>query len=400
MPIVSIIVPTYNRAHLLSECLDALLAQTVAPFEIIVVNDGSTDATREVLERYSTRVKAVHKSNGGKASALNVGLGVAAGDLIWIFDDDDIALPHALETHRDALSRNPDADFTYSGYNLGVRNPETRKLEVAAAYEPFRGPAKSLFLAFAMGASGPEVGFMLQQGMLVRRKCYDELGTFEEAFTHGEDIDMDLRLCRSFRGVRIERPTFMLRRHEGLRGPEADRYSFAEREAKLRETDRKVFRKLYETTDLAKFLDEGDGDAHRRGWEGEALVNRALVMAKWGHNDLMTEDLLRLKDLVGCGIIPLTESVLDRLIRIEAMCERVGSREGARDVRRLAARLVRLNDGDGALRSYLARRYYWKGVEAYRQGGRAWAVRGMARALGVAFRAGARPRRDAAKSAS
>lgn len=395
---VSVIVPTFNRAHLLAECLDALLAQTVAPSEIIVVNDGSTDATREVLERYSSRVRAVHKSNGGKASALNVGLSVAAGDPIWIFDDDDLSLPDALEIHLDVLARNPDADFTYSGYHLGVRDPKTGKLEIAATYEAFRGPAKSLFVAFAMGASGPEVGFMLQQGMVVRRRCYDALGPFEESFTHGEDIDMDLRLCRSFKGLRIDEPTFVLRRHAGARGPKSDRYSYEDRDRKLGETDRKVFRKLYETTELAKFLD--DGDAGRQGWEGEALVNRALVMAKWGHHDLVMEDLWRLGDLVGCRTVPLNRAILDGLVQVDVTCQRAGSFREAREVRRLMAGLIRNSDDDGTLRNHLTRYYYWKGRERLRQGEWMELVRGVARAARFArFGRRAEPRVNEAGAA-
>ncbi len=393
----SVIVPTFNRAHLLPECLDALLAQTLPPDEIIVVNDGSTDGTREALEQYRDRVKALHKPNGGKASALNAGLGVATGDLIWIFDDDDISLPHALETHMDALSRNPDAGFTYSGYHLGVQDQDGG-IVIAKTYKPFRGPARSLFLQFAMGASGPDVGFMLQQGMLVRRRCYDKLGPFEESFTYGEDVDMDLRLCLSFRGVPIETPTFIIRRHEGPRGPEADRYSYARREAKLRETDRKVYRKLYETTDLARFLDEDEPDTSQRGWEGEALVNRARIMAKWGHHDLVMDDLRRLSDLIGRGMVPLDKGLLDGLVRVDVTCQRAGSLRDAREVRRLAAGLVRINDDGGTLRNYLAKRYFWKGVEEYRLGKRAGAIRGVARALGVACRVGGRPHREPAKA--
>jgi hypothetical protein len=281
---------------------------------------------------------------------------------------------------------------------LGVPDAETGKLQIAATYGAFQGPAKNLFLAFAMGASGPDVAFMSQGAMLVRRVCYDEVGPFDESLTRSEDLDMDLRLCRAFQGLRLDAPTFIIRRHAGARGPAADRYSFADRDRKLAETDRKVYRKLYGTTDLEKFVDDPGFDGSRVGWQGEALVNRARVMAKWGHHDLVMKDLRQLSDLIGRRIVPLDRGILDGLVQVDVTCQRAGGLREGREVRRLAAGLVRINDESGMLRSYLAKRYYWKGIEEYRQGKRAGAIRGMVRALGVTCRTGGRPHREPAKA--
>src|SRR5690606_24595967 len=90
---VSIIIPTYNRANYLKESLDSVIAQTYPNKEIIVINDGSTDETTEILQEYKHSIKYFNKENGGKSSAINLGLKKATGDYIWIFDDDDIALP-------------------------------------------------------------------------------------------------------------------------------------------------------------------------------------------------------------------------------------------------------------------------------------------------------------------
>ena len=82
---VSIIVPTFNRAHYLAECLDSLLAQSIPAHEIIVIDDGSEDGTAALLVGYGERIRYVRKENGGKPSAVNLGLAIASGDLIWIF---------------------------------------------------------------------------------------------------------------------------------------------------------------------------------------------------------------------------------------------------------------------------------------------------------------------------
>ena len=151
---VTVIIPTYNRAHFLPECLDAIFSQTVPASEVIVVNDGSTDNTLKTLDSYRDKIISLNKPNGGKASALNLGLAHASGEFIWICDDDDLPLPGALETHLDAIRDNPGADSTYSGYYLGAPDPKTGKLQIIETFPPFQGTSKSLFLSFALGASG------------------------------------------------------------------------------------------------------------------------------------------------------------------------------------------------------------------------------------------------------
>ena len=96
-PRISVLVPTYNRAGLLPQCLASLFAQTLPPSEIIVIDDGSEDGTPELLRSYGRRIRPIRKSNGGKSTALNVGLDAVRGDYVWVIDDDDVALPHALE---------------------------------------------------------------------------------------------------------------------------------------------------------------------------------------------------------------------------------------------------------------------------------------------------------------
>src|SRR5687768_15720087 len=108
------IVPTYNRAQYIGEAIESLLAQTRRPDQIIVVDDGSTDGTLSVLDRYAGRIEIVSKANGGKATAINMAIPRATGGCIWVFDDDDVALPDALERHLHALEQDGQAGFTYS----------------------------------------------------------------------------------------------------------------------------------------------------------------------------------------------------------------------------------------------------------------------------------------------
>jgi glycosyltransferase involved in cell wall biosynthesis len=97
-PSVSVIIPTYNRAGLVTRAIDSVLAQTYPHFEVIVVDDGSTDNTREVLnEGYGDRIRYVHQTNKGSAAARNAGIAASSCDLVAFLDSDDYWLPRKLE---------------------------------------------------------------------------------------------------------------------------------------------------------------------------------------------------------------------------------------------------------------------------------------------------------------
>lgn len=99
-PLVSVIIPLYNRKHLVSRCVKSVCNQTYPHLEIIVVDDGSTDNPDEVLAELTkdTRVKVLRKPNGGVSSARNMGIEAATGEYLQFVDSDDILLPHAIET--------------------------------------------------------------------------------------------------------------------------------------------------------------------------------------------------------------------------------------------------------------------------------------------------------------
>jgi glycosyltransferase involved in cell wall biosynthesis len=104
MPLVSVIIPCYNYARYLSECLESVLAQTVVPEEILVVDDGSTDNTREVAESFrERRVAYVHQQNQGLASARNTGIAHSSGEYLALLDADDVWHPRKIELQLDYL---------------------------------------------------------------------------------------------------------------------------------------------------------------------------------------------------------------------------------------------------------------------------------------------------------
>lgn len=116
-PLVSVIIPTYNRAHLIAQCLKSVLAQTLNDYEVIVVDDGSTDTTRDfLLKAYGNNIRYIsHPTNRGLSAARNTGIEHAQGTYIAVLDDDDVWLPDKLALQIDLMKAKPDVVLAYCG---------------------------------------------------------------------------------------------------------------------------------------------------------------------------------------------------------------------------------------------------------------------------------------------
>ena len=113
-PLVSLIIPTYNRSHTIGAAIDSVLAQTAQDFELIVVDDGSTDDTSDRVKGYSDpRIKYYKKPNGGPSAARNFGVLMATAPWVMYLDSDDVLLPACIETMLSSLSRHPEAVFAF-----------------------------------------------------------------------------------------------------------------------------------------------------------------------------------------------------------------------------------------------------------------------------------------------
>jgi len=119
-PLVSVIIPTYNRAWVLKEAIDSVLAQEFKDFELIVVDDGSTDNTGEILDSYEQDILVLRQSNKGVSAARNRGIDAAEGRLIAFLDSDDLWLPRKLSSQVDFFNSNPAAVIT-DRRNLGAQ---------------------------------------------------------------------------------------------------------------------------------------------------------------------------------------------------------------------------------------------------------------------------------------
>lgn len=317
VPTVAVIIPTYNRAHFVGQAIDSVLSQTRPPDEVIVVDDGSTDATADVVRAFGRRVRYIRKENAGKAAALNRAMPEVESDYIWLLDDDDVALPSALETHLEILAKHPDIAFSY-GAHYAFSGDRPPNLQLLSSQDPV--PVRvvtpcALFVCVMLWFP-----FYLQS-MLVPRRCYEAVGSFDESLTFTEDYDMILRLARRFRGGNAGAPIFCLRVHSGLRGPAHERRAASERSATLLDYDRRIITRLHAALPLADYLPRGTAaDALTSLQARQARLQRACIMSLHG---LFEEAFVDLRGVLdesenGDALSPCERGILQQMLGVEA----------------------------------------------------------------------------------
>lgn len=294
---VSVLVPTFNRAHYLGECLDSLLAQTMPALEIIVIDDGSEDHTAEVVKRYGPRIHYLHKDNGGKPTAVNLGLSLAQGELIWIFDDDDVTLPDAIANRVAALQVMPDAAFVYSTHFYGSDGPNGR-IKRGRLHQLPSCTADNFFFELMKGC------FFHLATALVRADAYAQVGGFDTALLSSEDYDMQLRLARAYPGIYCPEPSFIFRQHSGARGAKAIRYGAGQRVTVFRKFDQRVGQKLRASLPLGDYLVPRVAVVCTPAGQRQALLGRMTVMASKGCLPEMLEDLRSALALMAQDAVP------------------------------------------------------------------------------------------------
>lgn len=210
-PQFSVLVPCYNQAHFLTAALDSLRAQTCGDWEALVVDDGSTDATTEVAERYARldpRIRPFRKPNGGVASALNRGLAEAQGEWICWLSSDDLFLPDKLAVHRDAIRSDPGLRFMHTNFDLHWEETGRRArsgMDVAS----FIPPVEHQVVRFL------QINYFNGITIALRRDVFQSLGGFNEEFRYGQDYDVWLRASALVRSRFIDRSTAVTRLHPG-----------------------------------------------------------------------------------------------------------------------------------------------------------------------------------------
>jgi len=208
-PKFSIIIPTYNQADYLGIALDSVLNQSLPFWEAIIVNDGSTDNTKDVIDKYlllDKRFSAFHKENGGVATALNVGIENARGEWICWLSSDDLFERDKLEVHLNAIQQNPNCKFFHSHWYLLLHaNQQKIAPGLWLQIPPTEFQVTRFFWA----------NYIHGNAIAVHRTVFDEVGLFDESLRQGQDFDMWLRISTKFISHFIDKRTCVTRIHPG-----------------------------------------------------------------------------------------------------------------------------------------------------------------------------------------
>lgn len=205
MPQVTVVLPVYNGARYIKEALDSVFAQTFRDFEVICIDNGSTDETRSILEGYGERVRVLRRENRGPCGGRNEGVRKATAQYIAFLDHDDYWYPRKLEQQVAVLSAEPDVVLVLC--NSDRMDAAGRLLQVGA----------TLAERATMGDSPlgrlMEADQLLSSAILVRRDAFERAGMYDEGLRGFEDFDLCARLKREGRFVFLEESGMCYRVH-------------------------------------------------------------------------------------------------------------------------------------------------------------------------------------------
>ena len=216
----ALVIPAYNRAHLIGETVESALAQRTPFSEIIVVDDGSTDNTLEVLETYRDRITIIGTKNNGVQSARNTGIQAATSDYVTLCDSDDLLEPDFLEIFSAWLGAHPQCDVLYSNFvsfNHKTVFGDRFSASPAGLYDDvvFRDD-----VAMYIDGLVPRIlkfQILFVTGLTIRREKFNEIGPYDVRFNRvgAEDFEFTLRAVVRAQVGFCRRPLARVRRHDG-----------------------------------------------------------------------------------------------------------------------------------------------------------------------------------------
>jgi len=203
MPQVSVVIATYNRAGFICDAIDSVLAQTFTDYEILVVDDGSTDRTPQVLEKYGDRIRYFCQAHRWQAAALNRGIRESRGTYIAFLDDDDIWLPDKLAVQMRFLQDHPSTGVVCSrAWSVNLQG------EVVGLLQKRNGNDGTFVSLYEQHCSD-----IVFASLVVRKEILEEVGGLDETLKSTQDFDLYLRLAKKHPVVYLDIPLLKYRWH-------------------------------------------------------------------------------------------------------------------------------------------------------------------------------------------
>lgn len=253
-PIISVIIPTYNNAAYLCEAIDSVLAQTYKDFEVIVIDDGSTDNTREMVKKYDGKIRYLFQENKGVSAARNIGIKMAIGDYIALLDDDDSWLTDKLLLQVFAIEANPEIAMVFTDVEAfdekGIVNSSFGRPSNPMLFDKEEFRYKMAKTTFDDGAvlKGNIYKDLLKCNMivpttaLIKKRVFDIVGYFDNNLPVNQDYDLWIRISKRYPVLYLNKLTARYRvRDKSISG------KMGLREYRYREHDAEMLKKHLNT---------------------------------------------------------------------------------------------------------------------------------------------------------
>ncbi len=207
-PQISVIIPTHNREKFIGAAIQSVFNQTWKDFEIIVVDDGSVDNTKDLIHSYhSEKIAYINLKQGGPGWARNNGIGRAKGDVVAFLDSDDIWEPNKLELQMGVMAGDPQIKMVLS--NFKFIDPVDNILNESGVNEAYSYDGQ--FLKDYLDGRLP----VYTSTVMVKRDVFDNVGLFDEQHMIAEDLDLWIKIAAHFKVGYLHKPLTHIRKHSG-----------------------------------------------------------------------------------------------------------------------------------------------------------------------------------------
>ena len=253
-PRVSIVIPTYNRSTIVRRAVDSVFAQTFHDFEVLVVDDGSSDNTRDALSGYDDRLRYIFQKNQGPAAARNHGMQLARGEFIGFLDSDDLYFPNNIEAHLRQFNANPATGLVYSGCE--IVDHQGNPIRTFRPNPMDRGEVLERLIRY---------NFITSSTVLMRRVCFDQVGGMNTNLWFAEDWYYWLRIAARFPIDFVEEPLVRYQRSQVA-------LSHGNPIEEIARKNMEMFRLLFADSDLAVRLAPLKSEAYSRAYANYAAM--------------------------------------------------------------------------------------------------------------------------------
>ncbi|MFH1115048.1 MAG: glycosyltransferase [Pseudomonadota bacterium] len=272
-PAVSVIIPTYNRLELLKETVESVRAQVFRDFEIIVVDDGSSDGTAEWLEGRDD-IRSVGQANAGIATSRNNGAAMARGRWLAFLDHDDLWATDKLKDQMDFLSNNPDTALAAARHvRLG---------------KPFRTPRHPKWIKGDLLVKAYSESFIHTSSVMIRKDVFDKIGGFPPRYRFADEFDVWLTIARDFPIAYFDKPLVFIRFYESNTshnriGVRTDTYDILQKHYDPRRIPRSIYLRTLSDHDISfgRAYLGADNPAEALKWFRESVRRTPFRPRSW-----------------------------------------------------------------------------------------------------------------------